>query len=313
MGTKENMTNSVFLDHLESGDPAMIKTASDAVNDFTRLKMREDGFMRKIMPPVPISNDELDRQVDTDKPVKVVDKEPNSPAALMVPFATTPLSRYIRGPRYRVMFARIQTPRFVKDVTELRTYQMDIRQVISDNAIKDMLAEEDTKFIYAVNSALIGAGQTNPDTGVVQWTGSSLGVTRETLVESIKVLSKTPAHLEPNTGLINNITIKDVMKFHRDEAGGDVSADILIKGFTEKTLFGVTYIVTIKTDIVPTNTVFYFAEPKFLGKNYTLEDATMFMDKRAYMIEFFAYEEIGAAIGNTAAISRFDWSNGGSY
>lgn len=311
--SKENMTNSVFLDHLESGDPEMIKTASEAVNDFTRLRLREDGFLRKIIPPVPISNNELDRQVDTDKPVKVVDKEPNSPAAITVPFGTNPMSRYIRGPRYRVMFARIMTPRFVKDVTELRTYNMDIRQVISDNAIKDMLAEEDTKFIYAVNSCLVGAGQTNPDTGVVQWTGTSLGVTRETLVESTKVMSKTPAHLEPNTALINTITIKDVMKFHRDEAGGDMAQDILVKGFTEKTLLGINFITTIKTDIVPTNTVFYFAEPKFLGKHYTLEDATMFMDKRAFMIEFFAYEEFGASIGNTAAVTRFDWSNGGSY
>ena len=42
------------------------KQAVDAVNDFTRTKMREDGFYRRIMPPIPISNDDLDRQVDTD-------------------------------------------------------------------------------------------------------------------------------------------------------------------------------------------------------------------------------------------------------
>lgn len=46
--------------------------AADAVNDFTRRKMRESGFFRKIMPPLQISNEDLDRQVITDKPVKIV-------------------------------------------------------------------------------------------------------------------------------------------------------------------------------------------------------------------------------------------------
>ena len=113
-----------------------------------------------------ITNDELDRQVDTDKPVKVVDKEPDSPAAVSVPFATLPTNIYIKGPRYRVLFDRILTPRFTKDVDELRTWIMDIRQVLSDNAIKDMLAEEDSKFLSAVNTGLVGQDSIVPASGV---------------------------------------------------------------------------------------------------------------------------------------------------
>ena len=133
--------NEAFFDQLAT--PGMEKNALDSVNEFTRVRVREDGFYRRIVPPVQVSNDDLDRQVDTDKPVIVVDKEPGSPAAISIPFATLPINVYIRGPRYRVMFDRIVTPRFVKDIDELRTWQMDIRQVLSDNAIKDMLAEED--------------------------------------------------------------------------------------------------------------------------------------------------------------------------
>ena len=39
--------------------------AIDAINDFTRIKIREEGFYRRIMPPISISNDELDRAVPT--------------------------------------------------------------------------------------------------------------------------------------------------------------------------------------------------------------------------------------------------------
>ena len=85
---ESKLLNETLFEKLSSGDARLEKQAVDAVNDFTRTKMREDGFYRRVMPPLPISNDQLDRQVDTDKPVKVVDKEPDSPAAISIPFAT---------------------------------------------------------------------------------------------------------------------------------------------------------------------------------------------------------------------------------
>src|SRR4051812_7373255 len=185
---ESKMISEAIFEKLSSRDPFLEKQAVDAVNDFTRTKMREDGFYRRIMPPIPITNDELDRQVDTDKPVKVVDKEPDSPAAISIPFATLPTNIYIRGPRYRVMFDRIVTPRFTKDVDELRTWVMDIRQVLSDNAIKDMLAEEDSKFLSAVNSALVGQDTTVPLSNVAQWQTISGGITRETLQDAFKIM-----------------------------------------------------------------------------------------------------------------------------
>jgi hypothetical protein len=87
MATKSEtqLLNETLFEQLST--PGMEKQAIDAVNDFTRIKMREDGFYRRIMPPLTISNDELDRQVDTDKPVKVIDKEPDNPPAQSIPFA----------------------------------------------------------------------------------------------------------------------------------------------------------------------------------------------------------------------------------
>lgn len=313
MDTVAKMANESFLEAVTSGDSSLEKKAADNVNDFTRTKMREDGFARRILPPIPLGNDDIDRSVDTDKPVKIVDMEPGSPAAMSIPFATTPMGRYIKGRRYRVMFNRIVSPKFTKDVDELRTYHMDIRQVISDNAIKDMLAEEDGKFIYAVNSILGGsAGQTVAETGSIQWKEISGGISRANFAEALKVMPSTPNRLESATMLMNNITIKDVLKWHHDEVGGELAQDLLLRGFTERELMGVKTIITIKQDLVPDNTVYYFAEPKFLGKFYLLEDATMFMDSRAYMIEFFCYESLGASIGNVAGVARVDFTEASS-
>jgi hypothetical protein len=299
--------NEAVINQLTSDDPRVVKEAQDAINDYTRVQMREDGFWRRILPPVTITNDELDRQVDTDKPVKVVDKEPDSPAAVSVPFATLPLNRYIRGPRYRVMFDRILTPKFTKDVDELRTWDMDIRQILSDNSIKDMLAEEDGKAILTVNTILLGKGVIIPETGVAQYVGISGGVTRDTLAEAMKVLPRTPRRLNVATVLINHVTIWDVVKFGRDEIGGDLSQDLFRTGFTMRELMGVRFIVTIKRDLVPDGTIYLFSEPKFMGKFFVLEDTTMYIDRKAFMLEFFAYESIGSAIANIAAVGRVDF------
>jgi hypothetical protein len=304
---ESKLLNETLFEQLGSRDSSLIKQAEDAVNDFTRTKMREDGFYRRIMPPTPISNDELDRQVDTDKPVKVVDKEPDSPAAISIPFATLPQNLYIRGPRYRVMFDRIVTPRFTKDVDELRTWIMDIRQVLSDNAIKDMLAEEDGKFVRAVNTAIVGPGVVVPTSGTVQYEVIAGGITRDTLEDSMKVMPNTPSNLEVHTVLINHITIKDVCKFGRNEMGGDLSQDIMKNGWTLQEFMGKTWIITIKKGLVPTNTMYQFADPKFIGKSYILEDTTMYIRREAYMLEFFAYETMGGSLGFTSGLARVDF------
>lgn len=299
--------NDVVIDKLISDDHSIRKEASDAINDYTRVKMREDGFWRRILPPVTITNDQLDRQVDTDKPVKVVDMEPGSPAAISVPFGSMPINQYIKAPRYRVMFDRILTPKFTKDVDELRTYDMDVRQILSDNSIKDMLAEEDGKATLTLNTILLGQNVVIPATGVAQWVSISGGVTRDSIAEAMKVLPRTPSHLNVATILINNVTIWDIVKWGRDEVGGDLSEEILKTGFAERELLGVRWIITIKRDLVADGTIFLFAEPKFMGKFYVLEDTTMYIDRRAYMLEFFAYESIGSSIANIASVGRVDF------
>ena len=297
--------NNAFVGMLEQG---MTKDAQDAVNDYIRVRMREDGFHRRILPPVQITNDELDRQVDTDKPVKVVDKEPNSPGAISVPFATQPINRYIKGPRFRVMFDRILTPRFTKDIDELRTYDMDIRQILSDNSIKDMLAEEDGKFILVCNTLLGGAaGAVVTETGSIQWQNVGGGVTRDSVAEAMKIMPSTPNHLNPAIALVNNVTIWDVVKWGQDEVGGDLSQELMTRGFAEREIMGVSWIVTIKRDLVPDGSMYQFAEPKFLGKFYTLEDVVMYIKREAFMLEFFSYESIGSAIANIAGVARADF------
>lgn len=304
--------NEKWMQHIQSDDPVLVKNATDAVNDFIRVRLREDSFFDNIIGPVNIPDSELDRQIHTDKPVKIVDKEPNSPAAISIPFGTLPNNVYIRGPKIGVGFDRIVTPRFTKDINELRTYRgIDIRQVLSDNAIKDLSAEKDGKFIQACISILApstgAAGETISETGVIQWQEISGGITRETVAEAKKIMTTTPSRLRPATALINQTTAIEFEKWDRTEVGGDLSEEILKRGWAEREWFGMRFIVTIKNDLVPTNSMYLFAAPAYLGKNYVLDDVTMYIRREFYLLEFFAYMTIGGVIGNTAGVARVDF------
>jgi hypothetical protein len=153
----------------------------------------------------------------------------------------------------------------------------------------------------------LGANVVIPETGVAQHVTIAGGVTRDTLAEAMKVLPRTPSHLNVATILVNNVTIWEIVKFGRDEMGGDMSGELIRTGFAEREFLGARWIITIKRDLVPDNTIFLFAEPKFMGKFFILEDTTMYIDRKAYMLEFFAYETIGSAIANIAAIGRVDF------
>jgi len=255
-----------------------------------------------------VTDADLVPQVDTDKPTVVIPMEPDSPAAYSVPFGTLPMSRYIKQKKVRVMFQRLETPRFVKDINELRTMQMDIRQVLSDNSLKDMQAEEDRKAIATIEKILIGANQVVPDTNQAQWTTVGGGITRETWNDAMKILPSTPARFPCKTILINHVTILEFQKWGRDEIGGDMAEQVAVRGWGQGEWFGKNIIVTIKNDLVPNNRIYQFAEPKAALRLMLLEDVTMFVETRAFMVEWFAYESIGAIFPQASALAITDFT-----
>lgn len=319
--------NSQFFDKLAKGES---QKAAEAITDFTRVTLREEGLLRKVLPPQTITSADLDKQLDTDKPVKIVDKEVQQPLSASVAFATLPRNWYMRGDRYRVDFARIVTPNFTKDVRELEQYDYDLREVFKENAIKDMLTAEDVPFFNALDT--IVSSNADPSlavgnaasllTGKVQYynfavggqnpLNTTVGFARETLAEMFKILTRgygdgvyqTPIRLHTETVVMNVNTGIEFLKLDRSEAGGDLSQELMTGGLVQKKWMGRNFIFTIKDDIVKDGIAYLMAAPQFIGKFYELEAPTMFIDKRAFMLEFFLYSCIGATIGNPYSVAK---------
>jgi hypothetical protein len=301
------LVNESVINALRSDDPLMRKEAQENTSDYLRIRLREDGFTRRFFNPANITPADLDRQVDTQKPVIVRDMEPNSAGAYSLPFGTTPMDNYIRAPRYRVMFDRIESRRYYADVNDLLTYEMDIRQILNDFILKDIMAEEDRKFMLVVDTTVGTVNTVNPILGSCQYITVG-AMNRQSIAHAMKGLPSTNRHLNPAKALVNNITVWDVVAQPREQIGGSLAEELFVDGFAERKIMGLNWAITIKTDLVADSSAYMFAEPKFLGDFFILDDVTMSSKNEDYMLSFFAYECVGGTIMNTAAVAKVDFS-----
>ena len=328
----DKIANQELIDgFLSHPDSEMYKTSREGGEEYLRMRLYENGFFRKLLPIKNIGPDDLTDQVDTDIPTKVVEKEPSAPAAYSVPFSKMPIGAYIKGPKFRVMFARIMSRRFRIDIDKLATYRMDIKKVMEEILLKKIQHEEDYKYLLLANfictrgqtdfnaiydPAHQNAASKNIETDVCQ--NITLGpMDRDSLAELTKGLPSSNRSLNPAMALVNNITVRDVVKLSRDEIGGDLAQEMFKNGFSEQKIMGLDWVVTIKKDLVHTNTIYQFSTPEYTGKNYALRDLTIETKSEAFWIEFWAWETLGGAIANDASLccahftgTPVDWVTG---
>lgn len=300
-------SNDAILDALEN--PGTYKQAADDASDYIRLKLREQGFSRKILEPKEISPSEIDQALWTDKPIKIYQKETDIQMPVSVGYGATPIGFYIHPSKFAVSPTMIISPRVSKHKWELRTYKYDVRQVFADNICKDMEAVEDKALLTTVNVGLGGVNVTMPGSGVAQYKQISGGFSRPSVVTACyQIVQQTPFNIPVETNLINNITYSEHLKWRRDEAGGDFSEETLTKGWTQSRLFDQNWLVTIKRGLVPNNTQYLWGPTKFLGKSCLFTPPTMYVEMRhPQMYSFFVVEEIGTTLAHTGAFGRADY------
>jgi hypothetical protein len=289
--------NSNFIRKLEQG---RIKEATEEGSAFIRTKMRQEAFVREILPPVLLADDEIDRDEDTDQPKKIVEKEPDS-VATFVPFYGTGPRTVFKGPRYAVRFGKTESQRFRKSKFELMTYQNDIRKILSDNSVKDMADQEDIKFIDTVNSILTA----NPSQVV-----SASGFNSAAFKAGFQNL--VGRRLPIGKVLMTKKTYYEALDLPATSVGDVVASRHYEEGIEkEERLWGIPVVSTIKADILSaqagaSHSVYVFAPENFLGNFFLLQDATLFIKQEADMIFFHSYAAPGIGIGNEASMCRID-------
>jgi hypothetical protein len=290
--------NGNFVRKIEEG---RTKEAEAEGSAFIRTKLRQESFAREIIEPILLGDDEIDRDENTDQPKKIVEKEPDS-VATFVPFTGTGPRTWFKGPRFAVYFGKVETQRFTKSKFELMTYQNDIRKILSDNSVKDMADQEDSKFLGTVNAILT----LNP-TQVASATSFSSTAFKHAFQGMVG------RRMPIGKVLMSKGTYYEALDLPATTVGNDIATRHYDKGVeAEERLWGIPVVTTIKSDIVDPNpgtarSAYLFSPQNYLGVFYLLQDATLYIKQEADIIEFFSYEGLGMGIGNTNGVARIDF------
>ena len=284
------LINSSFLRKVEGGQ---VKEAAAEGSAFIRSKLREASFARQVITPVTLADDEIDRDEYTDLPKKIVEKEPDS-YATFVPFKGTGDRTWFSGPRYAIYFGKVESQRFNKSKFELMTYQNDIRKILSDNSVKDMAKEEDSKFLETIIAVATGAQHLTPGSG-------GLDATNLTALFQAHIGRQVPI----GKMLMTKELYYEALKLPATSVGDPVASRHYDDGVEEEEkLWGIPVVTTIKNDLVAPKDIYLFSPETYLGNFYLLQDATLFIKQEADLIEFWSYSAPGLGIGNTKGVTR---------
>ncbi|RLC86828.1 MAG: hypothetical protein DRJ03_07675 [Chloroflexi bacterium] len=285
----QNFVRKVF-------DEGQIKEAEAQSTSFIRDRLRQEAAVREIIVPQGISEDEIDRDENTDQPKKIIDKEPDS-VATFVQFQGTGRRTWFRGKRYSVYFGKIESQRFTKSKFELMSYTSDIRKILSDNSVKDMADEEDRKFHELVSDIITNAAGAQTTTGPFQ--SATFKAAMQGLLGRRRPVGKM---------LMTKERYMDAIDLPATTVGDDIAQRHFDEGIeSSQKLWGLPVVTTIKADIYPSNKAWIFSPQmpnNFLGNFFLLQDATLYIKQEADIISFWSYEALGIGIGNRESMQE---------
>lgn len=286
----------------------MIKGAAAGAKTLKR-HLRENGIARNILPPEEVTDADLSPSTEHDLPRIIREMEAAQITPRIVPLGTPPETAQYRGNKYEIMFFTIQTPEFIQTVDRLRTYKTDLREVLTDNMLRDIQTIEDEFFFGEVDEA-VGTTSGVGLAGMSQHQLINGAITSQTY-PSIKAAFMN-RRLPLGVFVMSSVTTLAFETFLADDIGFDLREKFFrdgIKGLGEFTIAGVKHLATIKNDIVANNSVYQFTEPGRLGNFCILQDVHVYLERKRDWIRTSAEEKIGVTLANTAGMNLVDFES----
>lgn len=300
--------NELFVQKVNTPDG--LEKVAQETSAFIRNKLREVSFARKIINPQYVTKMDLQRSVQHDGLVKIVDIEPDSKAMVVNFRGDTPIE-YIMGERYEIPFYKIESNNFQKTEEELLAYEMPITEVIERNSVLDIQKVEDGEFIKACDKAIdleVNNGNITALTGTCE-TGTELGAIKKNDIKRL-VDCLDGNELRCELILMDITTYNRFMLWNATTVGSPMGSETTVNGYTYSDLFGRKLVVTNKGSLLtptgqPTQkNIYAFTAQEFFGQFLVLNDTKFWIEKKKNIITFSSWEIIGMGIGNTKSVAR---------
>lgn len=290
-----NATFIAAMDHEEKR-----AQVEDRMLTYIKRRIRETGFTRHILYQMPVTKDQLQRDIDHDTVYYVGDIEPDS-AAMELNFRGEPRGVYVNAKRYFVPFNDISTQRMSKRVSELHAYRMPLIDVITKNQVKDIEEAEDRKFINLCHSAIATSGQAINDAALDT-------ITKQFIAKVTSLIDGQ--ELDCRLYLMNKVSMNDFLSQDTTQFGDDLTSKVTQDGWTLDNFFGRKLIVTVKVNIVQNNEMFAFVSQEYLGHFLMLGSLAFYLRKLFGLLQWQSEETVGMNIANIRGIARGRWSTG---
>ncbi len=287
--------NSAFIESLESGN---VKVAEEKGKSYIKSRIREKGFLRKVIEPLGIGQSEVRRNQHDDGVHKLVDLDVDTEAVILN-FRSTPKAQYVAGKRGRIDFNTIASKIFEKKQSELISYEMPITKVLEQYAALEIQTKEDKQFYALMLKAIAG----DPSRDVASGDAT---VTRENLAASLKMLHAK--QLNTTLLLMTEMLFDDVLGWGSDSVGESLATKITIEGYSSPTLLKRKLAVTNKSDIIDPKHVWHFCEPEFTGRFYILNGLKFEIHMKFGMLQWMSWQESGMGILNKNSVARIRYT-----
>lgn len=122
--------------------------------------------------------------------------------------------------------------------------------------------------------------------------------TRTVLRDAVKI--QASREMKARCFLLHEYDWTDVLGWMENEAGLQITGEIVRDGYKYTTVGGYTFVTTVRDnpDIVQPGQLFTFPAPEFLGRYLILENTKFWINKNGRFIEMEAWEDCGMGLGN---------------
>ena len=344
--------NELFVAKLETeeGRTKLAGYQADSVKD----RIREVGFADKILTPKSVDRADLQKSVNHDQLVKMVESEPFSRAATASFRGKAEVILYT-APRFEVPIGSIESMRYEQHDNDLKAYDVPITDIINKNIANDVSEISDRQLLMFSESAAqclqkdangVALNVKFPEakafsarnvmqTGVnkikevgkcksvdvLQNTVSSASaaagvaedlsymVQKDDLNKLFKLFIGTGgrgSRLEVDKALITNYDFRDINLWTIQDVGDKIAGETTVDGYKSNKTLGVSYIRTIKTDILRPGNIWAFAPEAYLGGYLVFTKLKFEIKREGRMNAFWAYKDEAMYIGNVAAVRKLE-------
>lgn len=294
---------SQLWDVFSGNNSGSMEKVAGLTEDFLRDRIRETSVLNRALPPVVLTEAQIERNTANDWPLKRVEIEPDS-KAFTLGFRGKGTAQFFEGRKYEVYFTKIETEHFKKTREELMTMRYPVMDVVNNNFVLDMQEQLDGMFVTRLNAAAAAQAATNV---VAAGAGTVKGLFKDAVLAGVRAVlgrRRRAARL-----IMTESTWLNLAKLEPDKIGYEPVSRIAFGGVAnEKSFLGYEVITSINSttagSVWSDDFIYCIAEPGFLGSNFILGDVQQEMKREGNMLEWWAWADQGTEIGNVSSVSK---------